>query len=57
MMKYLLIIFQLVNYHSSYSEGVSDGLIAIHGSNGTVEIAINQGNAAAAGIKYYPVLK
>ena len=31
---------------SSYSDGKTDNLIAIHGSNGTIEIAINQGSAA-----------
>ena len=31
---------------SSYSEGQPDSLIAIHGSNGNIEIAINQGSAA-----------
>ena len=31
---------------SSYSEGLNNNIIAIHGSNGTVEIAINRGRAS-----------
>ncbi len=42
--------------YSSYSEGLSDSIIAIHGSNGTVEIAINQGNAAGR-YKILPCVK
>ncbi len=41
---------------ASYADGEPDKLIAIHGSNGTVEIAINQANAADR-FKVFPCVK
>ena len=41
---------------ASYTDGEPDKLIAIHGSNGTVEIAINQANAADR-FKVFPCVK